>query len=124
MLCDGFHRIQLVIILVTIRLPQVNGCEALKSEYYNLVLPVNSVVEEVVKVTRKYQITIPKKVRKRVGVEIGDELKVMEKDEAIILTKAGEKRSISALAGCWKGYPENPDELMKELRKLWATWQV
>lgn len=102
----------------------MNGCEALKLEYYNLVLPVNSVVEEVVKVTRKYQITIPKEVRKRVGVEIGDKLKVMEKDEAIILTKAGEKRSILALAGCWKGYPENPDELMEELRKLWSTWQV
>lgn len=81
-------------------------------------------VEEVVKVTRKYQITIPKEVRKRVGVEIGDKLKVMEKGEAIILRKAGEKRSILALAGCWKGYPENPDEFMKELRKLWATWQV
>jgi len=81
-------------------------------------------VEEVVKVTRKYQITIPKEVRERIGVEIGDKLKVMEKGEGIILRKAGEKRGILALAGCWKGYPENPDKFMKELRKLWAAWKV
>ena len=29
------------------------------------------------RVTRKYQVTIPKEVRKKVGVEVGDEFKVI-----------------------------------------------
>jgi len=37
------------------------------------------VVEEVVKMTRKYQVTIPKGIRKNVGIDIGDELRVVEK---------------------------------------------
>jgi len=28
------------------------------------------------------------------------------------------------LAGCWRGYPGEPDEFFKELRKLWSTWKV
>ena len=65
---------------------------------------MNSVVEGVVKVAKKYQITVPKEVRRRVGVEISDKLKVMEKSEGVILRKAGEKRSTLALAGCYKLY--------------------
>jgi len=82
------------------------------------------VVEEVVKVTRKYQITIPKGVRKKVGIDIGDELRVADKGELIILRKRRKGKSLLELAGCWEGYPEDPDEFMKELRKLWSTWKV
>lgn len=81
-------------------------------------------VEETVKVTRKYQITIPKRVRKTVGIEIGDELRVSDKGRSVILRKIGGKRSLLELAGCWKGYPEDPEEFMKELKKLWSTWRV
>jgi len=81
-------------------------------------------MEDVTKVTRKYQITIPKDVRKKLGVEIGDELKVTEKDELIILKKVGKKKSLMEFAGCWKGYPEDPDEFLKELRRMWSTWKA
>ena len=80
--------------------------------------------EEVVKVTRKYQITIPKRVREKVGVKIGDELRVVDKGELIILRKLRKGKSLLELAGCWEGYPEDPDEFMKELRRLWSTWKV
>jgi len=81
-------------------------------------------MENVTKVTRKYQVTIPKDVRKKLGVEVGDELKVMEKDELIILKKVGKKKSLMEFAGCWKGYPEDPDEFLKELRRLWSAWKA
>ena len=81
-------------------------------------------MEKMTKVTRKYQITIPKEVRKKVHVDVGDRLEVTEKDEMIILKKVGKKRSLTDFAGCWKGYPENPDEFMKNLRKMWSTWKA
>jgi len=81
-------------------------------------------VENTTKVTRKYQVTIPKEVRRKVGVEVGDKLKVMEKGELIVLKKVGKKKSLLEFAGCWKGYPEKPDEFMMELRKLWSTWKA
>ncbi len=75
------------------------------------------------KVTRKFQVTIPKKVRKKVGVEVGDEFEVVDKGELIVLQKVSKAKSVLAFAGCWKGYPEDPDELMKDIRKLWLTWK-
>lgn len=81
-------------------------------------------VEEVVKVTRKYQVTIPKGVREKVGIKMGDELKVTDKGDLIVIEKIGKRRSLLDFAGCWRGYPENPEEFMEELRKLWSTWKV
>jgi len=37
-------------------------------------------------VTRKYQVTIPKKVREKIGVKIGDRLLVRVVGESIVLT--------------------------------------
>jgi antitoxin PrlF len=76
------------------------------------------------KVTRKYQVTIPKEVRKKVGVEVGDEFKVSEKGELIVLQKVSKPRSLLAFAGCWKEYPKDPEEFMKDVRKLWSTWKA
>jgi AbrB family looped-hinge helix DNA binding protein len=76
------------------------------------------------KVTRKHQITIPKDVRVKVGIEVGDELKVMDKGELIILQKVNKPKGLLAFAGCWNGYPEDPDAFMKDLRKMWSTWKA
>jgi antitoxin PrlF len=76
------------------------------------------------KVTRKYQITIPQEVRKKVGVEVGDEFKVSAKGENIILEKSSEPRDLLSFAGCWNEYPEDPEEFMKDLRKLWSNSKV
>jgi len=81
-------------------------------------------MEQETKVTRKYQVTIPKEVRRKVGVEIGDKLRIMENGELIILKKVGKKKTLLDFAGCWKGYPENPRKFMSELKKLWSTWKV
>ena len=76
------------------------------------------------RVTRKYQVTIPKEVRKKVGVEVGDELKVMDKGELIVLQKVSKAKSLLTFAGCWKGYPADPEEFMRDIRRLWSTWKA
>jgi len=81
-------------------------------------------VKSTTRVTRKFQVTIPKEVRKKVGVEVGDELKVMDKGELIVLQKASKAKNLLTFAGCWKEYPENPEELMKNIRRLWSTWKA
>jgi AbrB family looped-hinge helix DNA binding protein len=40
---------------------------------------------EEVKVTRKYQVTIPESVRSKLGVKIGDKLRVKSEDNHIIM---------------------------------------
>ncbi|MGQ9597779.1 MAG: AbrB/MazE/SpoVT family DNA-binding domain-containing protein [Thermoproteota archaeon] len=81
-------------------------------------------VEEVVKVTRKYQVTIPKGVREKVGIKMGDNLKVADKGDLIVLEKISKRRSLLDFAGCWRGYPKNPKRFMEEIRKMWSTWKV
>ena len=76
------------------------------------------------KVTRKYQVTIPKEVRQKVGVEVGDEFKVSDKGELIVLQKVSKPRGLLTFAGCWKEYPEDPEEFMKDIRKLWSAWKA
>ncbi len=42
---------------------------------------------KIVKVTRKYQITIPKEIREILGIKEGDLLSIEEKDGVIIIRK-------------------------------------
>jgi antitoxin PrlF len=44
-----------------------------------------SVLNEEVKVTRKYQVTIPESVRSKLGVKIGDKLVVKSENKRIIM---------------------------------------
>jgi antitoxin PrlF len=81
-------------------------------------------VKSTTRVTRKYQVTIPKEVRKKVGVEVGDELTVMNKGELIVLQKESKAKSLLTFASCWKGYPEDPEEFIRDIRKLWSTWKA
>jgi AbrB family looped-hinge helix DNA binding protein len=46
---------------------------------------VISALNEVVKVTRKYQVTIPEKVRSELGVKIGDKLVVKSEKKRIVM---------------------------------------
>jgi AbrB family looped-hinge helix DNA binding protein len=72
-------------------------------------------------VTRKYRVNIPKEVRKRVGVEVGGEFKISNRGELIILEKVSKPKDLLTFAGYWNGYPEDPEEFMKDLRKLWSN---
>lgn len=70
--------------------------------------------------TRKYQVTIPKEVRERIGVKVGDELLVSGKDRRIVLEKPVD---LEDLAGAWV-HVESTDGFMENVRKLWKTWKV
>ena len=75
---------------------------------------------EKVKVTRKYQVTIPKEIRERIGVNIGDELLVNRSGRRIVLEKPVD---LEDLAGSWT-HIESTDAFMKNVRELWKTWKV
>jgi len=75
---------------------------------------------EKVKVTRKYQVTIPKEVREKMGISIGDELLVNESGWRIVLEKPVD---LGDLAGSWT-HIESTEEFMKNARQLWKTWKV
>jgi len=75
------------------------------------------------RVTRKYQVTIPREVRVKTGIKVGDEFQVMDKGELIVLKKINKEKTILDFAGCWEGYPEDPEKFMEDLRKMWSTWK-
>lgn len=75
---------------------------------------------EKVKVTRKYQVTIPKEVRESIGVKVGDELLVSRNERRIVLEK---QVDLEELAGAWV-HVESTDEFMENVRKLWKTWKL
>ena len=45
-----------------------------------------------VKVTRKYQVTIPKSVREELGIKIGDEIEFVKNERGEIVIKKVERR--------------------------------
>ncbi len=73
-----------------------------------------------VKVTRKFQVTIPEEVRRKVGVEIGEELLVREDGMRIVMEKVVD---VEKLAGAWR-HIEDTEGFMMEVRKLWRTWKL
>lgn len=70
--------------------------------------------------TRKYQVTIPRKVREKVGIEIGDELLVSGNGRRVILEKPVD---IDRLAGSWT-HVESTEKFMEEVREMWKTWKL
>jgi len=73
-----------------------------------------------VKVTRKYQVTIPQEVRHKTGLRIGDELLVREENEKIVMERPTE---IQKLAGSWD-HIESTEKFMEEVRGIWKTWKM
>ncbi len=71
-----------------------------------------------VKVTRNYRITIPREIRRRMGIEEGSYVPM----EMVGETTAIMKRvlPIEDLAGAWD--KEMDKKKMDEVRKLWKTW--
>lgn len=72
-----------------------------------------------VKVTRKFQITIPLEIRKKIDVKIGDELIVKEEEGKIVFIKSP---SLKELAGAWE-HIESTEDFMDDARRMWKTWK-
>jgi AbrB family looped-hinge helix DNA binding protein len=67
------------------------------------------------KVTTKGQVTIPKPIRERLGIDPGDEVEFVETDEGYVVRKRVEENPFEK----WKGTLETgrtTEEVMNELR--------
>ena len=69
------------------------------------------------KLTAKGQVTIPKEVRLRLGLRLGDEVEFLEENGRFLLVKHLEKSPFTA----YRGYltqlaGRDPDQLVEELR--------
>jgi len=72
-----------------------------------------------VKVTRKYQVTIPEEVREKTGLSIGDEVIVKNDEDKIVIERP---MDIKKLAGSWD-HVVSTEKFMEEVRQLWKTWK-
>jgi len=71
----------------------------------------------VAKVTSKGQVTIPKKVRERLGVHPGEDVGFEEKEGVVVITKAVTKSPFDKWMGkLAKLEGQKSDDLVKELR--------
>ena len=71
----------------------------------------------VAKVTSKGQVTIPKKVRDRLGVHPGEDVGFEEKEGVVVITKAVTKSPFDKWMGrLAKLEGQKSDDLVKELR--------
>lgn len=71
----------------------------------------------VAKVTSKGQVTIPKKVRDRLGVHPGEDVGFEEKEGVFVITKAVTKSPFDKWMGKLKKLEgQKSDDLVKELR--------
>ncbi|HLF54408.1 MAG TPA: AbrB/MazE/SpoVT family DNA-binding domain-containing protein [Candidatus Nanoarchaeia archaeon] len=70
------------------------------------------------KITRNFQVTLPKDVREIKGLRVGDKvLFVVEKDRVDLVKM--DKGIIDAAAGLWKDAKETGLEYEKRVRKQW-----
>ena len=70
-------------------------------------------------ITRNYQITLPKEVRKRTEVVIGESMIVETRNDEIIFKKV-KKDPIKAAFGAWRGrLKESSIEYVDTLRDTW-----
>ncbi|MEK6928372.1 MAG: AbrB/MazE/SpoVT family DNA-binding domain-containing protein [Nanoarchaeota archaeon] len=76
----------------------------------------------IAKITRNFQVTLPKDVRKIVGVKEGDEVLFIVDGNNVSLLKS-EKDSIMAAAGIWESVKETGTEYQKRVRKEWRKRQ-
>ncbi|MEK6915878.1 MAG: AbrB/MazE/SpoVT family DNA-binding domain-containing protein [Nanoarchaeota archaeon] len=70
------------------------------------------------KITRNYQITLPKDVRRVAGLKEGDEVTILIEGDKITITKS-DINPIMAAAGAWKGIKETGEEYQKRVRSEW-----
>ena len=61
-------------------------------------------------ITRNYRITLPKNIRERQGISVGDSLFVESKDGVIKIRKIAKKFNISSAFGAWKMAKEKTKE--------------
>lgn len=67
------------------------------------------------KVTRNYQVSIPKDVRERIEIKEGDVVLIKKKDETIIV-KPLKEDIVEKSFGSWEGMEKTGEEYTREVR--------
>ena len=70
------------------------------------------------KITRNFQVTLPKDVRELKHFKIGDEVLFVVDDDRIDIVKM-DKEIIKVAAGLWKGMKEDGLSYERRIRKEW-----
>jgi AbrB family looped-hinge helix DNA binding protein len=74
------------------------------------------VLEDFMRVTEKGQVTIPRRIRERLGVRPGMQVRFREVNHRVVLEKIGHERSpFQDLYGLL-GTPQKSDRLLRQLR--------
>lgn len=68
-------------------------------------------------VTRKGQVTIPKELRDRFGIEEGNRVEILRKGDEIVIRKV--QRDLEDVLGAWSDLSLRAD-FLEELRKEWG----
>jgi antitoxin PrlF len=69
------------------------------------------------KITSKGQVTVPKQVRERLGLQPGDELEFIEEDGVYHIKKCLLPNPFKQYRGCLKSLAgANPDQVVQEMR--------
>ena len=72
------------------------------------------------KVTRNYQVTIPKDIRRIKGIEIGDTVLFAIEGKKVDFLKLEREQTLRDIAGSWKdSLKKSSVEQVKELRAGW-----
>ena len=75
------------------------------------------------KITRNFQVTIPRDIREINDFHVGDKIIFMMDGERVEITKA-KKDTIRAAAGLWSDIKETGVEYERRLRKVWGKRRV
>ena len=76
----------------------------------------------ITKVTRNFQITLPKDIRRFVNVQEGDEIVFTIEDKKVIVSKPT-KDAVMAAAGLWEDKKETGEQYQKRIRSQWHKRQ-
>lgn len=68
------------------------------------------------KLTSKGQITIPKKVRNKLGINTGENIEFMEKKGAFLIKKTVKKSPFDKWVGGLKSKEKDTDKIIEEIR--------
>ena len=71
------------------------------------------------KITRNYQLTLPKDVRRMINIKEGDEVVVTVENSTIKISKI-DGHIITRTSGIWKDLNETGAEYQKRIRKSWS----
>ena len=76
----------------------------------------------IAKVTRNYQVTIPRNIRRIQNINIGDTVLFAIEGGRVDFLKMNRQKILSEIAGSWKGkIKESSIDYVKEIRLGWST---